>query len=88
MSAAEEAVRASVSGGPDVSISESESSATLPAGQARRKVLPIVEGLTLIVAMLLPLVLQDYLTVFATRASSSLRCSRCRSIWCGDMPAS
>ncbi len=67
MSAAEEAVRASVSGGPDVSISESESSATLPAGQARRKVLPIVEGLTLIVAMLLPLVLQDYLTVFATR---------------------
>src|SRR6266403_3540224 len=67
MSAAEEAVRASVSGGPDVSISESESGATLPAGQARRKVLPIVEGLTLIVAMLLPLVLQDYLTVFATR---------------------
>src|SRR6266446_3671329 len=67
MSAAEEAVRASVSGGPDVSISESESSATLPAGQARRKVLPIVEGLTLIVALVLPLFLQDYLTVFATR---------------------
>ncbi|HWL19821.1 MAG TPA: branched-chain amino acid ABC transporter permease, partial [Bradyrhizobium sp.] len=40
---------------------------TLPVRQTRRKVLPVVEGLTLAVAILLPLVLQDYLTVFATR---------------------
>ena len=33
----------------------------------RRKVLPIVELLTLLVAAFVPLVLQDYLTVFATR---------------------
>ena len=33
----------------------------------RWKVLPILEILTLIVAVILPLVLQDYLTVFATR---------------------
>src|SRR5258708_35825731 len=41
----------------------------LPVGQAtgRRKILPIVEVLTLIVAVILPLYLQDYLTVFATR---------------------
>jgi len=39
----------------------------LPAIQTRRRFLPIVEGLTLIVAIVLPLVLQDYLTVFATR---------------------
>ena len=35
--------------------------------RAELKVLPIVEGLVLIVALVLPLVLQDYLTVFATR---------------------
>ena len=33
------------------------------------KVLPIVEGLVLIVALVLPLLLQDYLTVFATRVA-------------------
>jgi branched-chain amino acid transport system permease protein len=33
----------------------------------RRKILPIVEILTLAVAIILPFVLQDYLTVFATR---------------------
>jgi branched-chain amino acid transport system permease protein len=32
-----------------------------------RKVLPIVEGLVLLAALVLPFVLQDYLTVFATR---------------------
>lgn len=43
------------------------------AGQAKeqvkagRKVLPIVEGVVLVAALLAPLVLQDYLTVFATR---------------------
>lgn len=43
----------------------------VPAGQktARRKVLPIVEILTLAVTLILPFVLQDYLTVFATRVA-------------------
>jgi branched-chain amino acid transport system permease protein len=41
------------------------SSAERPA--SRRRVLPVVEGLVLVVALLLPLVLHDYLTVFATR---------------------
>ena len=35
--------------------------------KAGRKVLPIVEGVVLVAALLAPLVLQDYLTVFATR---------------------
>ena len=35
--------------------------------RAGRKVLPIVEGVVLIAALFAPLVLQDYLTVFATR---------------------
>ncbi|MDF0520895.1 branched-chain amino acid ABC transporter permease [Bradyrhizobium yuanmingense] len=35
--------------------------------KAGRKILPIVEGLVLLAALLAPLVLQDYLTVFATR---------------------
>ena len=34
---------------------------------AGRKVLPIVEGVVLVAALVAPLVLQDYLTVFATR---------------------
>jgi branched-chain amino acid transport system permease protein len=34
---------------------------------SRRRVLPVVEGLVLVVALFLPLVLHDYLTVFATR---------------------
>lgn len=43
------------------------------AGQAKeqvkagRRVLPIVEGVVLVAALFVPLVLQDYLTVFATR---------------------
>jgi branched-chain amino acid transport system permease protein len=42
-----------------------------PAGDigARRKVLPIVEGVVLVAALLLPLALPDYLTVFATRVA-------------------
>jgi branched-chain amino acid transport system permease protein len=42
-----------------------------PAGdtRARRKVLPIVEGVVLVAALLLPLALPDYLTVFATRVA-------------------
>ncbi|MDA9544596.1 ABC transporter permease [Bradyrhizobium sp. CCBAU 45321] len=35
--------------------------------KAGRKLLPIIEGLVLLAALLAPLVLQDYLTVFATR---------------------
>src|SRR5258708_2710529 len=67
MGAAKEVVRATLSGGPDIATSECGSGGTLPAIQTRRRFLPIVEGLTLIVAIVLPLVLQDYLTVFATR---------------------
>ncbi len=67
MGVAKEAVRVTASGVPDIAMSECESDGTLPAQQTRRKVLPVVEGLTLAVAILLPLVLQDYLTVFATR---------------------
>jgi branched-chain amino acid transport system permease protein len=67
MGVAKEAVRATVSGVPDIARSESESDGASPAGQSRRRLLPIVEGVTLIVAIVLPLVLQDYLTVFATR---------------------
>jgi len=35
--------------------------------KAGRKILPVIEGLVLLAALLAPLVLQDYLTVFATR---------------------
>ncbi|MBR0692131.1 branched-chain amino acid ABC transporter permease [Bradyrhizobium lablabi] len=68
MSAAKQAV-ADVGEGPDVVMDEGAVSVGLPVGQtaAGRKVLPIVEGLVLLVALVLPLVLQDYLTVFATR---------------------
>ncbi len=50
-------------------MADTGSDGALPARQAGagRKVLPIVEGLVLIVALILPLFLQDYLTVFATR---------------------
>ncbi|WP_291689310.1 branched-chain amino acid ABC transporter permease [Bradyrhizobium sp.] len=45
--------------------------ASAPASSGRRsaarQVLPIVEGVVLIIALVLPLVLEDYLTVFATR---------------------
>jgi len=68
MGAAEQAV-ARLSEGPDVVTGEDEPAASVPARRptAGRKVLPIVEGLVLLTALLLPLVLQDYLTVFATR---------------------
>ena len=68
MVAAKQAV-AELSEGPDVVTGESAPAANLPAGRATagRKVLPIVEGLVLLIALVLPLVLQDYLTVFATR---------------------
>src|SRR5262245_2117715 len=67
MGVAKEAVRATASGRPDIAMPECGPAGTLPAPQTRRRILPIVEGLTLAVALFLPLVLQDYLTVFATR---------------------
>jgi branched-chain amino acid transport system permease protein len=50
-------------------MAESMIAGVIPAEKAKagHNVLPIVEVLTLTVALLLPLVLQDYLTVFATR---------------------
>jgi branched-chain amino acid transport system permease protein len=52
-------------------MAESGLAGLVPAGQTttRRKVLPIVEILTLAVTVILPWVLQDYLTVFATRVA-------------------
>ncbi|MCC8945177.1 branched-chain amino acid ABC transporter permease [Bradyrhizobium sp. Arg62] len=54
---------------PDVVTGEGAPAASAPAGRvsAGWKVLPIVEGLVLLIALVLPWVLQDYLTVFATR---------------------
>jgi branched-chain amino acid transport system permease protein len=68
MGTAKQAVHAHVSEGPEVAMPEHRTAET-PARQAAAgwKVLPILEGLVLIVALFLPLVLQDYLTVFATR---------------------
>ena len=52
-------------------MAESGLAGLAPAGQkaARWKLLPIVEILTLAVTVILPFVLQDYLTVFATRVA-------------------
>ncbi|WP_245350269.1 branched-chain amino acid ABC transporter permease [Bradyrhizobium sp. UFLA03-84] len=68
MGGASEAV-ARVGEEPDVVTGEGAPAARAPAGQASAgwKVLPIVEGLVLLIALVLPWVLQDYLTVFATR---------------------
>ncbi|KRQ12164.1 ABC transporter permease [Bradyrhizobium pachyrhizi] len=54
---------------PDVVTGEGAPAASASAGRvsAGWKVLPIVEGLVLLIALVLPWVLQDYLTVFATR---------------------
>jgi branched-chain amino acid transport system permease protein len=68
MGATEQAVRTGIDEQPDISMAERGATAAL-ASQARMpgRVLPIVEILALLVAVFLPLVLQDYLTVFATR---------------------
>ncbi|WP_027582549.1 branched-chain amino acid ABC transporter permease [Bradyrhizobium sp. Ai1a-2] len=68
MGATEQAVRRGIDEQPDISKAE-RGAAAAPASQAAtpRRVLPIVEILALLVAVFLPLVLQDYLTVFATR---------------------
>ena len=69
MGAVKQALRVKLGEGPEVSMAENGSDGASPARQvvARLKVLPIVEGLVLIAALVLPLFLQDYLTVFATR---------------------
>src|SRR5882757_7398090 len=69
MGGSKQAVRVIASGGPEVLAGEHGSADAAPAAQAaaRRRILPIVEIVTLAVAVILPLVLQDYLTVFATR---------------------
>ncbi|MGY3604869.1 MULTISPECIES: branched-chain amino acid ABC transporter permease [unclassified Bradyrhizobium] len=68
MGATEQAVRTAIDEQPDIAMAEHGATAAL-ASQARtpRRILPIVEILALLVAVFLPLVLQDYLTVFATR---------------------
>jgi branched-chain amino acid transport system permease protein len=68
MGGAKQAV-ARISEGPDVVTGERAPAANAPAEKvsARWKVLPIVEGLVLLIALVLPWILQDYLTVFATR---------------------
>ncbi|UFX45005.1 branched-chain amino acid ABC transporter permease [Bradyrhizobium sp. 41S5] len=68
MGGAEQAV-ARIGEGPDVVTREEVPAASAPAERASAgwKVLPIVEGLVLLIALVLPWVLQDYLTVFATR---------------------
>jgi urea transport system permease protein len=70
MGAAEQAVPARISEGPEVAMPE-HGMAAKRAGQAAAgwEVLPILEGLVLIVALLLPMALPDYLTVFATRVA-------------------
>ncbi|MCA6106369.1 branched-chain amino acid ABC transporter permease [Bradyrhizobium cenepequi] len=68
MGATEQAVRTGIDEQPDLSMAERGASAALVSqARAPRRVLPIVEILALLVAVFLPLVLQDYLTVFATR---------------------
>jgi branched-chain amino acid transport system permease protein len=68
MGATEQAVRTGIDERPDIPMAE-RGGATAPASRAAtpRRVLPIVEILALLIATFLPLVLQDYLTVFATR---------------------
>lgn len=63
MGAAKQAVHADIERGTGVATDET-SSAARAAGPA---ILPIVEGVVLLAALVLPFVLQDYLTVFATR---------------------
>jgi branched-chain amino acid transport system permease protein len=68
MGASEQAVRATPEEGPDILMTDcgTTTAVALPS-TASRKILPIVEIVALLVAAILPLVLQDYLTVFATR---------------------
>lgn len=65
MRAAERAAR--VDQAPEITTADSLTAAASAGPLARRKVLPIVELAVLSIALVLPWVLQDYLTVFATR---------------------
>ena len=68
MGAAKQALRTKPSEGPNVSMADDGSDRAPSARRAAGlKVLPIVEAMVLIVALVLPLFLKDYLTVFATR---------------------
>ena len=64
MSVVREAIVADAGDEADGAMAESTAAGQVAAG---RKILPIVEGVVLVAALLAPLVLQDYLTVFATR---------------------
>jgi branched-chain amino acid transport system permease protein len=68
MNTTKQAVHTPVAGKSEVAMPE-RGTAEIPAAQAAAgwKKLPILEGTVLVVALFLPLVLQDYLTVFATR---------------------
>jgi branched-chain amino acid transport system permease protein len=69
MDAARQVLRPTASGGPEMSIDECGRGPRLAVRSvaARRKILPVIEVLALALALVLPLLLQDYLTVFATR---------------------
>ncbi|MBR0974523.1 MULTISPECIES: branched-chain amino acid ABC transporter permease [Bradyrhizobium] len=64
MGVVNQAVPAEIGGEQNVVMVEHGSAERAGSG---RKILPIVEGVVLVAALLAPLVLQDYLTVFATR---------------------
>lgn len=64
MGAVKQAIPAEIGGEMDVAMAERVATAPAVAG---RKILPIVEGVVLVAALVAPLLLQDYLTVFATR---------------------
>jgi branched-chain amino acid transport system permease protein len=68
MGVGNQAARAELDEQPDMSTVDCDTSAAVarPAAASRR-ILPIVEITALLVAAVLPFVLQDYLTVFATR---------------------
>src|SRR5581483_621401 len=68
MSASKQAIRIEPGERPTLSTADcgATSTAALPTATSRR-ILPIVEVAALLIAAVLPLVLQDYLTVFATR---------------------
>lgn len=64
MTAVKRAISAEIGGEADVAMAGGGAAAPI---RSTRKILPIVEGVVLVAALLAPLVLQDYLTVFATR---------------------
>src|SRR3954468_2377689 len=64
MGAVKQAVPADIDGETDIAMADSRSAGRAAPG---RNVLPIVEGVVLVAALIAPLLLQDYLTVFATR---------------------